>query len=104
MTRIGTAPALLRITEREGAAADELEGAQSHDGRVLGTTVHSLFDAAGFRRHFLDAVRTAKGLGPLASGAGEDFRAIRERAYDRMAEVVVRHLNLSRLAALAGIT
>jgi adenosylcobyric acid synthase len=104
LVRVGAAPALLRITRREESAVDEPEGAQSEDGRVIGTSVHGLFDSAGFRRHFLDAVRIGKGLGPLDAGAGEDFRAIRERAYDRIAEVVTAHLDLSRIAALAGIT
>ncbi|HXR34791.1 MAG TPA: cobyric acid synthase [Candidatus Binataceae bacterium] len=104
VTREDGARALLRITAREGAAVDELEGAQSDDGRVLGTSVHGLFDSAGFRRSFLDSVRAAKGLAPHADGTGEDFKAVRERAYDLMAEVAAAQLDLRRLLALAGIT
>ncbi len=83
---------------------DELEGAQSQDGRVLGTTVHGLFDAADFRRRILNGVRAAKGLAPRAGCAGEDFKAVRERAYDLMADMAAEHLDLRRLLALAGIT
>jgi adenosylcobyric acid synthase len=104
VTREDGARALLRITAREGAAVDELEGAQSEDRRVLGTSVHGLFDSAGFRRSFLDSVRAAKGLTPHAEGAGEDFKAVRERAYDQMADVAAEQLDLRRLLALAGIT
>jgi adenosylcobyric acid synthase len=104
VTRADGALALLRITAREGAAVDDLEGAQSEDGRMLGTSVHGLFDSADFRRSFLDTVRAAKGLTPHADGAGEDFKAVRERAYDLMADVAAAQLDLRRLLALAGIT
>jgi adenosylcobyric acid synthase len=103
VVRGAAAHAFLHITERESAAADALEGAWSEDGRVAGTSVHGLFDSAGFRRTFLNTVRAAKGLEPIAQGPGEDFKAVRERAYDRMADVVERSLGLARLMALAGI-
>jgi adenosylcobyric acid synthase len=97
------ARAFLRVTEREGAAADALEGAWSADGRVAGTSVHGLFDSAAFRRGFINSVRAAKGLAPIAGSPGEDFKAVRERSYDRMADAVEEHLGLARLLALAGI-
>jgi adenosylcobyric acid synthase len=104
VTRGHGATALLRVTEREGEAADELEGACSEDGRVAGTSMHGLFDLAQFRRSFLDAVRAAKGIEPLPEGAGADFKAVRERAYDLMADAVAEHLDLGKVLALAGIT
>ena len=104
VTRGNGAAPLLRVTQREGAAADELEGACSEDGRVAGTSVHGLFDLAQFRRSFLDGVRAAKGMEPMPGGAGQDFKAIRERAYDLMADAVTRHLDLRKVLALAGIT
>ncbi len=97
------AKALLQIVEREGVAIDEPEGALSEDERVLGTSVHGLFDSAHFRRRLLNAVRAAKGLGPMAEAA-EDFKAVRERAYDRMADAVAEYLDLQQLLALAGLT
>ena len=71
---------------------------------MLGTSVHGLFDSADFRRRFLNRVRAAKGLPPHAGCAGEDFKAVRERAYDQMADMAAQHLDLRRLLALAGIT
>jgi adenosylcobyric acid synthase len=103
LVRGASARPWLRVTEREGAAGDALEGAWSEDGRVAGTSVHGLFDSGGFRRTFLNSVRAAKGLGPIDGAPGEDFRAVRERAYDRMADVVEERLGLARLLALAGI-
>ena len=109
VTRKESVAGLLRIKRREGtpahdSGADEIEGACSQDGRVIGTSMHGLFDLAQFRRSFLDAVRAGKGMGPLPGGAGEDFKAVRERAYDLMADAVAEHLDLKRLWALAGIT
>jgi adenosylcobyric acid synthase len=97
------AEAFLRITEREGAAVDEPEGAWSARERVAGTSMHGLFDSARFRRSFLDAVRVAKGLAPIRDSHGEDFKAVRERAYDLMADCLAQHLDLPRLLALAGV-
>ena len=38
------------------------EGAASENGRVWGTSIHGLFDQAGFRRGWLNRVRGRKGL------------------------------------------
>ncbi len=40
----------------------------------------------------------------MADGAGEDFKAVRERAYDLMADVAAAHLDLRQVLALAGFT
>jgi adenosylcobyric acid synthase len=102
MTRGTVAQALLRITGREGRAVDELEGAWSPGQRVAGTSIHGLFDSAPMRRGFLDMVRSAKGIEPLRT-IGEDFKAVRERAYDLMADAVSQHMDLKSLLALSGI-
>jgi adenosylcobyric acid synthase len=104
--RIGLGPdakPLLRVTEREGRTVNELEGACSEDGRVIGTSVHGLFDAAPFRRRFIDMIRTARGIAPSPAAPLEDFSMVRERDYDRMADVIEQHLDLQRVMALAGI-
>ncbi len=92
----------LRLVQREGAATDEFEGACSEDGRVVGTSVHGLFDSAALRRSFINRVRASRSLNPL-DGGGEDFKAMRERAYDLMADALERHLGLPTLLALAAI-
>jgi adenosylcobyric acid synthase len=103
LSRADTAEPLLRITQREGAATDELEGAWSIDERVMGTSLHGLFDTAQFRRRFIDMIRAAKGLEALPEGRIEEFTAVRERAYDRMADAVEQHLDLRAVLTLAGI-
>src|ERR1700722_14203647 len=57
--------AVFRIVERDGVRADDFEGANSEDGRVIGSSIHGLFDAAGFRRRVVDSVRESKGLPAL---------------------------------------
>jgi adenosylcobyric acid synthase len=104
VTRATEAEPLLKIFEREGAVADEFEGARSDDGRVIGTSVHGLFDGGQFRRSFLNAVRAAKGVAPMGEAGSDDYAAVRERAYDLMADVAAGHLDLARVLALAGIT
>jgi adenosylcobyric acid synthase len=58
-------------------------GFTSPSGRVWGVSVHGLFESAEARRHVLG---WAGRRGPGA--AGEDQRARRERAYDRLADAL----------------
>ena len=102
VTRLGQ-NAAFRIRERDGRLADEPEGTLSADGRVLGTSIHGLFDEAGFRRHYLNRIRERKGLEPLDPSGSEDARTSRMRAYDRFADLIANNLDLSSLTALAGL-
>ncbi|MBE8955022.1 MAG: cobyric acid synthase [Quinella sp. 2Q5] len=67
-------------------------------GNVLGTYVHGIFDNDDFRRKFLNAVRRAKGLVPIAST--RNVRADKQRNYDRLARVVSDSLNMKLLAEI----
>lgn len=58
-------------------------GYAAPSGRIWGVSVHGLFDSAASRRHVLDWA----GM-PSAGGAREDHRALRERAYDRLADAL----------------
>ena len=94
---------LLRITKRDGAQLEELEGCTSADGRVIGTSIHGLFDSAAFRRRFIDSVRSAKGLPPLGEAPAPDYREVRTAEYDRLADVLIAHCDFARIASIAGI-
>jgi len=80
-----TAP-LLRITERSGRPVSEFDGAEAAGGRVWGTYLHGVFDNPGFRRHFVDALRAARGwpalktLTPIDADAEFDKLAAHVRA------------------------
>ncbi len=99
---IAASRALFRLTHRDSSAVNELEGVRSDDGRVIGTSIHGIFDSAGFRRNFLDEVRTSKGLATLESTGREDTDANRRTAFDRIADALEACVDISRIAALAG--
>jgi adenosylcobyric acid synthase len=78
-------------TEDEGA----VEPARA---RVLGTSLHGLFESDGFRAAFLCEVarRRAKTFVP----AGVSFAAAREAQFDRLADAVEAHLDWDLVGAL----
>ncbi|SRR5579875_1136864 len=98
-----TTSAAFRIRERDGRMVDESEGSISDDGRVLGTSIHGLFDEPGFRRQYLARLRRGKGLQPLNVGVFESARTMRLRAYDRFADLLAANLDMAAVAALVGI-
>ena len=101
ITGIAASRAMFRLTHRDTSAVNELEGVRSEDGRVIGTSIHGMFDSAGFRRHFLDEVRASKGLAPLKSAARDDAGADRGTAFDRIADALEACVDMRQIAALA---
>ena len=93
-----------RIRERKGRSVDEPEGARSDDGRVLGTSIHGLFDEPRFRRHYLNQIREQKGLTRLDTSGCGDAKSARMCAYDRFADLLANNLDISSVAALAGLS
>jgi adenosylcobyric acid synthase len=90
-----------RIRRRGGLSSDQFEGAL--DDRLIGTSIHGVFDAPEFRRHFLNEVRKRKGLAPLAIAMNENAHEVRDKAYDRFAQLLRAHLKTSVIAELIGI-
>ena len=76
----------------------EPDGARSPDGRVLGTTLHGLFESDGFRAAFLAGVAHRRGK-PFVP-AGVSFAAAREAQLDRLADLVEAHLDTAAVEAL----
>jgi adenosylcobyric acid synthase len=66
--------------------------------RVAGTTVHGLFESDGFRAGVLAWV--AERAGKQWTPGGLDFGAARLARLDRVADLLERHLDLDRVAAL----
>ncbi len=67
-------------------------------GNVFGTYVHGIFDNDDFRRKFLNAVRRKKNLPPLEKI--RNFRAEKQKNYERLAKVVRENLNMKLLAKI----
>jgi adenosylcobyric acid synthase len=88
----------LRLHERGGAPCRDFDGARAFEGRAWGTYVHGLFDRAPFRRAFVDGLRAARGWAALPAGAAYDP----DRELDRLADHVGAHVDLDRIAAIAG--
>lgn len=84
---------LFRIVERFGIPSEGYDGMAASEGRVWGTYLHGLFDSDGFRRTFVDKLRTARGLGPLE--APSPVRPISE--LDKLADLVRSHLTMEHL-------
>ena len=83
------------LLEIEGRA----EGCVSADGRVWGTYLHGLFESGAGRRRVLDWARGDRGPWP---GAARDHRALREAAYDRLADTLAACLDPRVLRELGG--
>lgn len=70
------------------------EGALSQDGRIMGTYVHGIFAADGFRRAFLDGIRGGRGHAIA-------YEARIEQTLDALADHLETHLNLDALLTAA---
>ena len=90
-----TGPGLARPWLRlEGGRQGRPEGARSADGRGMGTYVHGLFAAAGFRHAFLAGLRGGR-------FEGVAFEAMIEETLDALAAHLEAHLDLDGLLAAA---
>jgi len=84
------------VVREDGAVV----GVRSEDGLLWGTYLHGIFDADDFRRWFIDKLRTRRGLAPVGRVlAAYDL----EPAFDRLAEVVRRCLNMDVIYRLVGL-
>ena len=87
-----------RIRERSGNPADDPEGAMDSAGLTLGTYIHGLFHNHDFRRKLLLHLAARKNVS-LPAGALQDM----EREYDRLADLVSRHLDMDSVHRIAGL-
>lgn len=89
-----------KIRSRTGGhfgSEDCFDGAVREDGLVWGTYIHGLFDQPGFRRMWLNRVRSRKGLPPLAVQASETTTIQLAGELDRWADHLAKHVNVTPL-------
>jgi adenosylcobyric acid synthase len=82
----------VHLDDVHGTADD---GAVDPDGRVLGTSLHGLFEEDGFRATFLCEVGRRRGKTFVP--AGVSFGAAREAQFDRLADLLDAHLDLEEV-------
>ena len=83
-----------RITERGGETVEILDGCISTNGNVIGTYIHGIFDNDGFRTKLIDYLRLKKGL-KSSNDCSADFKSIKERRYNELADIVRRNINMN---------
>lgn len=99
--RAGTAQSAFTILKRNGRRVRQADGAISPDGRVWGTYLHGLFENDLFRRWFLDRIRIGKdGSDSWRKENTIVYHQEREWAFDRLAQVVRKHLDLKNIYEL----
>jgi adenosylcobyric acid synthase len=83
----------------EGLERDSALSASNHEGTIVGTTLHGLFENDGFRSWFLADLSARRGLEWQPSGLS--FTAARERQIDAIADACEEHLDLDRIWEIA---
>lgn len=87
---------LIEVSRRNGTECKMLDGAVSSDKKVWGTYFHGVFDSSGFTRNFLNLVRNAKNLSPLANEV-PDYWQFKEEQYDRLADIVRENVDMDKI-------
>ena len=72
------------------------EGAININGSCFGTYLHGLFDNLEFTRQLLNNLREKKGL-ELLGPADKSYHDFKENEYDRLADIVESHLDMTLL-------
>ena len=78
------------------------EGAVSENGLVWGTSIHGLFDQAGFRRGWLNRARARKGLSPIPLMESELVATRLSEELDRWADHLEQYMNVDAIY-LSGV-
>jgi len=76
------------------------EGAVSENGLVWGTSIHGLFDQAGFRRGWLNRARGRKGLPPISLTQSEAVATQLSAELDRWADHLEQYVNVDAIYPL----
>ena len=96
-----------RVTRRDGSPGwvhlddcygREDDGAVDAEARVLGTSLHGLFEQDGFRGAFLTEV--GRRAGKTFVPAGMSFAAARDTQFERLADLIEAHLDVDAVGAL----
>jgi adenosylcobyric acid synthase len=100
LQRAADSNAAFSVVARNGAPDDDLDGAISENGAVVGTMLHGLFENASVRRALLSHLRVKKGLKEVSDVVDEGRRP---DEYDRLADVLRNHVDMHLLLRIVGL-
>ncbi len=85
-----------RIIERAGKQVDIPDGCVSHNGNIMGTYIHGIFDNDGFRSGLLFYLKQKKGV--LAKRTSSiKTQKTKDDNYNALAEAVRKNINMNML-------
>jgi adenosylcobyric acid synthase len=87
------------VTERQGLAVADPDGATNASGNVMGTYLHGLFQNSELRAALLRAVAARKGVAPHPRWGSLPSATAN---YDRLADLVRSNVDITRILALVG--
>jgi len=99
----GKAKPLFKISMRDGKPVDVEDGLAQPDGRTWGTYIHGIFDNDGFRNSFIQDLAKRSGRDVAALCKPFSFRLWKEEQYDRLADLVCKHVDVGRVLEMLGI-
>jgi adenosylcobyric acid synthase len=94
-TQIQGGSDLLNVTARNTQVCDDLDGCLSSDGHVMGTYMHGFFDTPAITRRWLEHI----GLSGFKVEGHDGFNK-RDKAYDLLAEHLVKHVDVDAIEKL----
>ncbi|MCP5007074.1 MAG: cobyric acid synthase [Planctomycetes bacterium] len=91
-----------RIIERSGRGIQSVsgegegldDGAVSHDGNIIGTYIHGIFDNDVFRLDIINTLRQRRALSLMSRGELTVADSEKESQYRRLADLVRKHLDM----------
>ena len=86
---------MFQIVEESGTPVTRFDGARSEDLLVWGTYIHGVFDAPGFRRHYLNSLRHRRGWPALPVSERTS-----DKLFDTLSALVRGHLDLGLLRCI----
>ena len=93
-TSEGSADGGAKILLQSGSAMEKCEGAIGEN--VYGSYVHGIFDAQKVVNAIVKALAEKKGIDP-AGLAQMDYAAYKETQYDKMADILRKHLDMEQI-------
>lgn len=83
------------IYTTNGQSESREDGAVSSDGTVMGTYLHGIFDNPYWTRHFLNKIRTSKGLAPLVN-TNVSISDYKDQQYEKLAQLFEQNVDMEK--------